>query len=68
VILKMVPLAPGDVLDHRALRAAEKNLAALHAAISVIESGGGSDFKDVRVTVTEGKQAGTEGGNRGPDK
>jgi hypothetical protein len=53
VILKMLPLGPGDVLDYQALRTAEKNLAALNPTITVIESGEGADFKDIRVTVVE---------------
>jgi hypothetical protein len=53
VILKMIPLGPGDVLDYQALRTAEKNLAALNPTITVIESGEGADFNDIRVTVVE---------------
>jgi uncharacterized protein (TIGR03067 family) len=52
-ILKKVPLRPGDALDYQALRTAKKNLAALKATITVIESGEESDYKDIRVTVVE---------------
>ena len=53
VILKMIPLSPGDVLDYQALRTAERNLAAFRPTITVEESGDNPDSKDVRVTVKE---------------
>jgi outer membrane protein assembly factor BamA len=52
-ILKKVPLRPGDTIDYQALRAAEKNLAALKATIDLIESVDHADYKDIRVTVVE---------------
>jgi RNA polymerase sigma factor (sigma-70 family) len=52
VILKTIRLSPGDILDTQALRAAEKNLAALNPTITVIENGG-SDFMDILVRVDE---------------
>jgi hypothetical protein len=52
-ILKKVSLCSGDTLDYQALRTAKKNLAALNAIITVIESGEDSDCKDIRVTVVE---------------
>jgi RNA polymerase sigma factor (sigma-70 family) len=53
VILKMIPINPGDVLDYEALRTAAKNLAAFNPTITVEESGDNPDFTDVRVTVKE---------------
>jgi RNA polymerase sigma factor (sigma-70 family) len=53
VILKMIPLSPGDVLDYQALRTAEKNLAAFSPTITVEESSDSADFRDIRVTVKE---------------
>ena len=53
VILKKVPLYPGQVLRYPDLRIAEKNLAALNATIEVIEGSEGSAFKDILVTVKE---------------
>jgi outer membrane protein assembly factor BamA len=53
VILKMLPLGPGDVLDYDILRTAEKNLAAFRATITVEESIWNADYKDVRVRVME---------------
>lgn len=53
VILKMIPLHPGDVLDYQALRTAEKNLAAFSPTITVEESSDRADYRDVRVTVKE---------------
>ncbi len=52
-ILKKVPLRPGDAIDYQALRTAQKNLAPLHATITVVESGEDADYKDIRVTVVE---------------
>lgn len=53
VILKKIPLSPGAVLDPQALRTAEKNLAALNPTITIVESNGSADFKDIVVTVKE---------------
>jgi hypothetical protein len=53
VILKKIPLLPGDALDYKALKTAEKNLAAFNPTITVEESSGSGDFKDIRVTVRE---------------
>jgi RNA polymerase sigma factor (sigma-70 family) len=52
VILKKIPLRPGEVLDYEALRTAERNLAAFNATITV-ENSDNSEFKDVVVTVNE---------------
>jgi outer membrane protein assembly factor BamA len=52
-IRKILRLHAGDVIDHEALRTAEKNLAALKARIDLIESVDNPDYKDVRVTVVE---------------
>jgi outer membrane protein assembly factor BamA len=53
VILKQIPLSPGEVLDYQALRTAEKNLAAFSPTITVVASNDSADFKDIRVTVKE---------------
>lgn len=53
VLLKRIPLSPGDILDYQALRAAKKNLAAFNPTITVVESSNNSNFKDVLVTVKE---------------
>jgi hypothetical protein len=52
VILKMIPLTPGDVLDYQALRTAEKNLAALNPTITVEQRDDSAEF-NVLVTVRE---------------
>ena len=51
VILKMIPLSPGDVLDYQALWTAEKNLATFNPTITVID--GGKHYKDIQVMVEE---------------
>jgi hypothetical protein len=53
IILKKIPLRPGDVLDYQAVRRAEKNLAELKATITVIDGGETAAFKDILVTVAE---------------
>jgi RNA polymerase sigma factor (sigma-70 family) len=53
VILKKIPLRPGEVLDYQALRTAEKNLAALNSTITVVEDGASADFQDILVRVKE---------------
>jgi hypothetical protein len=52
-ILKRIPLRPGDPIDYRALRTAEKNLVTFKATIDLIESVDNPDYKDIRVTVVE---------------
>lgn len=53
IIRKTLQLAPGDVLEDKALRAAEKRLATFKAVITVIENGDGSGVKDILVRVKE---------------
>jgi len=53
VLLKKIPLYPGAVLDHQALRTVEKNLAAFDPTITVVENSDRPDFKDILVTVKE---------------
>jgi RNA polymerase sigma-70 factor (ECF subfamily) len=53
VILEKIPLTPGDVIDYHALRKAEKDLAALKATITVLESDSDSDYRDILVRVKE---------------
>jgi len=52
-ILKEILLRPGDALDYEVLRTAKKNLAALHATITIIEGAEDSDYRDIRVNVVE---------------
>jgi hypothetical protein len=52
VILKKVPLAPGQVLRYPDLRVAEKNLAAFQATIELIDTND-AGYKDILVTVKE---------------
>jgi RNA polymerase sigma factor (sigma-70 family) len=53
VILKKIPLYPGQILDLQALRTAEKNLAELSPTITVLENSEGAAFKDILVRVKE---------------
>jgi RNA polymerase sigma factor (sigma-70 family) len=49
-ILKELPLSPGQVLDSKTLRKAEKKLTAFHATIEILDTDG-TDFKDILVTI-----------------
>jgi RNA polymerase sigma factor (sigma-70 family) len=64
VILRQIPLAPGQVLTYPDLRAAEQNLEKLglfrvepakgiRPTVRVVDSSGGSGFKNIVVTVEE---------------
>jgi RNA polymerase sigma factor (sigma-70 family) len=49
-ILEKMDLFPGQVLDEKALRAAEKNLEKFNASVEAIDTGD-SDYKDILVKV-----------------
>jgi hypothetical protein len=69
VILRQVPLFPGQVLTYPALRDAERNLEktglfgvdpenGIRPTVRVVDSGDGSGFKDIIITVEEKPGAG----------
>jgi outer membrane protein insertion porin family len=71
VILRQVPLYPGQVLTYPALKIAEKNLARLglfvddprtgvHPVVKVLDADGKSEFKDILIEVQEKPQTDRE--------
>jgi hypothetical protein len=52
-VLKKMQLFPGQVLDEKVLRLAEKRLATLQAEVTTLKSDHGPGFEDVLVTVKE---------------